>query len=218
MKNVLVFAPHPDDEVLGCGGTIACLKKKKYLIFLCLVTRAYEPDWTSKFIKKRDEEIAAANKTMGIDKTFLLNLPAVKLDTLAQKDLNDKFLAVARKVKPEIILLPHRGDLNIDHRLVAEAALVASRPSMIKTKIILSYETLSETEWGIDEIPFQPNFYCDISSVFEKKIQAMKCYGSEIRPAPHPRSLNALKALAEKRGYEICVKYAEAFRVVRITL
>ena len=149
MKNVLVFAPHPDDEVLGCGGTIAFLIKKKYRVNLCLVTESYKPDWTEAFIKNRVEEIRKANRALGIKKVFSLCLPAVKLDTVSQKELNDKLLAIVKKVKPEIILMPHCGDLNIDHRLVAEAALVASRPSKNKSRAVLAYETLSETEWGL---------------------------------------------------------------------
>ena len=218
MKNVLVFAPHPDDEVLGCGGTIAFLIKKKYRVNLCLVTESYKPDWTEAFIKNRVEEIRKANRALGIKKVFSLCLPAVKLDTVSQKELNDKLLAIVKKVKPEIILMPHCGDLNIDHRLVAEAALVASRPSKNKSRAVLAYETLSETEWGLRNIPFTPNVYCDISSTLNQKIRAMRCYASEIRKFPHPRSLAVIKALAEKRGSESGVKYSEAFMAIRMML
>lgn len=118
-------------------------------------------------------------------------------------------------MQPDIVYLPHRGDLNKDHRLVFEAALVALRPVGRKIKKILSYEVLSESEWGQSIEPFLPNIYVDISETFKKKITAMKAYKSELKQPPHPRSLEVIEVLAKKRGSEIKVGLAEAFMLIR---
>jgi len=214
-KTILIIAPHPDDEVLGCGGTIAKFTKNGVTAFLCIVTKAYSPDWTESFLKKRPEEVATANKILGIKKTFFLNFPTVKLDTIPQKELNHAIDDVIGQIKPETLYIPHPGDLNKDHRLVAEAALVACRPGKQNIRRILSYETLSETEWGQEIEPFTPNVYVDISDTIRFKLNAMKTYKSELKPFPHPRSLKTIKALAQKRGSESGVKLAEAFKLIR---
>lgn len=216
MSNILVIAPHPDDEVLGCGGTIASLAKKQgNKIYLCVVTEAYRPDWSEEFIKNRGQEIKKANQVLGIKKTYLLGLPTVKLDTVPQKELNEKLSAVIKKVKPSILFIPHGGDLNNDHRLIFAACLVAARPINNSIKSILAYETLSETEWGLPNVPFVPNVYSDVSATLNKKLEAMRCYGSELKKAPHPRSLEIISALAKKRGSEIGSSAAEAFMLIR---
>jgi len=215
IKTVLVIAPHPDDEVLGCGGTIANLTKNGAAVFLCIVTQAYSPDWSGSFLEKRPHEVAAANKILGIKKTFFLNLPTVKLDTIPQKELNHAIDNVIGQIKPEELYIPHPGDLNKDHRLVAEATLVACRPGKQNIRRILSYETLSETEWGQEIEPFIPNVYVNITDTFRFKLNAMKAYKSELKPFPHPRSLKTIKALAQKRGSESGVKLAEAFKLIR---
>jgi LmbE family N-acetylglucosaminyl deacetylase len=125
---ILVIAPHPDDEVLGCGGTIAKYAKKGENVYLCIVTKAYAPEWSEEFLKNRPKEIKKANKILGIKKTYFLGVPTVKLDTIPQKELNEAILRVLNKIKPEIVYLPHMGDLNKDHRLVFQAAMVALRP------------------------------------------------------------------------------------------
>jgi LmbE family N-acetylglucosaminyl deacetylase len=213
--NILIIAPHPDDEVLGCGGTIAKHSKRSDEVYLCSVTKAYVPDWSKEFIKNRPKEIEKANKILGIKRTYFLDYPTVKLDTIPQKELNESISKVVNEVNPDIVYIPHKGDLNKDHRLVFEASLVATRPGNHKIKRILSYETLSETEWGQPIEPFIPNVYVDISETFEKKIDAMKAYESELKQYPHPRSLEIVEALAKKRGSEVGVKFAEAFMLVR---
>lgn len=212
---VLVIAPHPDDEVLGCGGTIAKHTKEGDDVYLCIVTKAYTPDWSEEFLKNRPKKIEEANKILGIKKTYILDYPTVKLDTIPQKELNAAISKVVNEVNPDILYIPHKGDLNKDHRLVFEASLVAIRPANHKVKRILSYETLSETEWGLSLEPFAPNVYVDISETFETKIEAMKAYESELRQYPHPRSLEIIEALAKKRGSEAGLKLAEAFILIR---
>jgi len=212
---VLIIAPHPDDEVLGCGGTIAKHVKNGESVFLCIVTKAYLPDWSGEFIKNRPKEIEKAKKILGIKKTYYLNLPTAKIDTIPQKDLNEMISKVVDEVKPDIIYVPHKGDLNKDHRLIFEASLVAARPIKHKIKKILSYEVLSETEWGQIIENFNPNVYVNISSTFNKKIKAIKAYKSELKKSPHPRSIEIIESLAKKRGSEAGVKFAEAFILIR---
>lgn len=215
-KKILVIAPHPDDEVLGCGGTILKYGQQGNEVFLCIVTKAYTPDWSEEFIKNRSKEIKTANGILGIKQTFLLELPTVKLDTVPQKDLNESILKVINKVKPEIIYLPHGGDINKDHRLVFEAGLVAARPSN-KTSIkkIICYETLSETAEGRVLKEFIPAIYENINKQFKKKVAAMKIYKSEIKKFPHPRSLEMMEIQAKRRGAEAGFNLAEAFMLIR---
>lgn len=212
---ILVIAPHPDDEVLGCGGTIAKHTMCNEEVCLCVVTKGYAPDWSEEFLKNRPKEIKKANKILGIKKTYFLDFPTVKLDTISQKELNEAISRVIKEVKPDVLYIPHKGDLNKDHRLIFEASLVAARPINCSVKKILSYETLSGTEWGQTIEPFIPNVYVDISKTFETKIKAMKAYKSELKQYPHPRSLEVIEALAKKRGSEVGVKLAEAFVLIR---
>jgi len=213
---ILVLAPHPDDEVVGCGGTIAKYAKKRDEVYLCIVTKGYTPDWSEKVLKNRPKEVEKVNKILGIRKTYFLDFPTVKLDTISQKKLNDSIFEVVAQVKPEIVYMPHKGDLNKDHRLVFEATLVATRPvGEHKVRKMLSYETLSSTEWGNPIAVFIPNVYIDVSETIERKIEAMKVYESEMKPYPHPRSLEVVDALAKKRGSEVGVKCAEAFMLIK---
>jgi N-acetylglucosamine malate deacetylase 1 len=214
-KCILVFAPHPDDEVLGCGGTIGRFASKGDEVVLCIVTKAYTPDWSPEYIRKKAEEIQQSNKKLGIAKTIFLDYPTVKLDTIPQKELNDALSKVISEHKPDLVFIPHYGDLNRDHRIVHEASLVATRPFSSNIKKILAYETLSETEWGHSIAQFRPSVYIDITEFIGLKIEAMRLFETELKDAPHPRSAELISALAMKRGSEIGVKYAEAFMLIR---
>lgn len=217
---VLVIAPHPDDEVLGCGGTIKKYVKEGSEVYLCIVTKAYVPDWTEIFIENRKKEVELASKALGIKKVIFLDLPTVKLDTLPSKKINDLIFKTIEEIRPEILFIPFYGDINKDHKLVSEAAMVASRPkpgSFLRK--IFCYEVLSETEWAkpaqkIEDV-FIPNFYEDISEYFNDKLKAMECYKTELKEYPHPRSLEGIKVLAQKRGTECGINLAEAFMLIR---
>lgn len=212
---ILIVAPHPDDEVLGCGGTIGRLSHEGNIISLCIVTKPYPPEWSEEYIEKKGVEIEKSNKKLGILKTIFLSFPTVKLDTVPQKELNDSLSRVIADTTPDIVFIPHRGDLNKDHRIVHEAALVATRPLSSTVKKILAYETLSETEWGHSIAHFHPGVFIDITGFIELKLEAMLLFETEVKTAPHPRSIELIKALAMKRGSEIGVKYAEAFMLIR---
>lgn len=214
MQKILVIAPHPDDEVLGCGGTIKKYAQRGVEISLCVVTVAYTPEWSQGFIYDRPRQIRSAADVLGIKDIHMLGFPTVKLDTLPQKELNEKIAGVIRKVLPDTLYIPHRGDLNRDHQLVHEAALVAARPRAGQSiKQVLVYEALSETEWGF--APFIPTVYEEVTETLESKFEAMRMYASEVREFPHPRSQEAIEALAKKRGSEAGLTRAEAFMLVR---
>jgi LmbE family N-acetylglucosaminyl deacetylase len=215
---ILVIAPHPDDEVLGCGGTIAKYKKSGDEVYLCIATRAYRPDWSEEFLRNRPKEIEKSNKILGITKTYFLDYPTAKLDTIPQKELNDSISEIVKKIKPEIVYAPYEGDLSKEHRLIFEAVIVATRPKLgSSVKKLLIYETLSETEWGraFTKKMFIPNVYVDISDTLKEKLEAMKAYKSELKKYPHPRSLEMIEVLAKKRGSEVGLKFAEAFMLIR---
>ncbi|MEK7509947.1 MAG: PIG-L deacetylase family protein [Patescibacteria group bacterium] len=211
---VLVITPHPDDETLGCGGVIKKYTNRGDKVYLCVGTVAYTPDWSEEFLKERQKELEHVREVLGIEKIFSLNFPSVKVNTIPTKELNDALEAVVREVQPEVVYLPHGGDLNRDHRLFFEAGLVATRPlpgSIVKK--VFSYESLHATDWGIK--PFVPNVYVDIKDTIASKIEAMKSYQSELKEAPHPRSLKAIEVRAQKRGFEAGLEYAEAFVLIR---
>ncbi|MDO8530237.1 MAG: PIG-L deacetylase family protein [bacterium] len=218
---ILVIAPHPDDEVLGCAGTIKKHTKAGDTVSLCIVTKPYTPDWTQEYIENKQKEIKNSCAVLGIKEVHFLDFPTVKLDTVGQKNLNDAIADCVKRVNPQILFIPFWQDINNDHRLVSEAGLVAARPRPgISIKKVLAYEALSETEWGINQAEkledvFLPNYYEDIGQFIESKKEAMSCYASELKEYPHPRSLEGIEILAKKRGMEAGLLYAEAFKLVR---
>jgi len=214
--NVLIIAPHPDDEVLGCGGTIAKYVARGDTVSVCYITKAYTPDWTEQYLKLKEEEIKRSNKILGIKKRFNLNYPTVKLDTIPQKEINEALISIIEEVRPNCALIPNRYDLNIDHRIVHDAALIGLRPIYHRCSCILSYETLSETEWGISPFTVQSHYYVNITATIDKKIKAMEAFKTELKKSPHPRSIEGIRNLAFKRGSEILVTAAEAFLPIRI--
>lgn len=213
-KKILVIAPHPDDEVLGCGGTLRKYSDLGAEIALCLVTESREPEYSKSYVLQKQEEIKKSSAILGVSAVVDLQFPTAKLDTIPQKDIIDKLAAVIATHTPDTLYIPHCGDAHKDHRLVHEAALVASRlfPGQ-SIRRVYAYETLSETEWGL--IPFWPNFYEDISLTLDRKKEALGAYQTELREFPHPRSVTALEALAKKRGSEVGLEAAEAFMLVR---
>lgn len=221
-KVVLCVAAHPDDEVLGCGGTMAKLAENNRIYILILgegITSRDIPDTEKneglKELKKQSEQ---ANKILGVKEVFFESFPDNKFDTIPLLDIIKSIEKKIQEIKPEVIFTHHHGDLNIDHQLTHRAVLTAVRPvGDYMVKKILSFEVLSSTEWNSQNQNnfFTPNTYIDISETLNKKLEAMKAYKSEIRDYPHPRSLEAIEILAKKRGLEVGLKYAEAFSLVR---
>jgi LmbE family N-acetylglucosaminyl deacetylase len=216
--NVLVIAPHPDDEVIGCGGTLAKLISRGHTAFVCIVTRPTADMYAAKVIERKKKEVRDMKKILGIKKVFFLNFPTQKLDTVPNANLHRAIYDCVNEVKPEIAFIPHKGDISKDHQIVFEAALFTLRPKPKSvTQKVLSYECLSSSEWGEKnrKMAFLPNVYEDISDFLDKKLEAMKVYKTEIQRFPHPRSTKGLRVSAEKRGMEVGVRAAEAFMLIR---
>lgn len=212
---VLVFAPHNDDEVLGVGGTIAKLSAQGHDIFVCEVTSWLENPNATNELKRQAVD---AHKILGVKDTFFLDLPVVHLRETPTHIKNQKFSEVVKEIKPSVAFIPHIGDMHVDHAETAMAAMVALRPlESPQLKQIYTYETLSETEWNLPNTVngFIPNVWCDITSTFEKKIEAMGCFAGQLRDFPHPRSIEAIEALAHLRGSTIGVSNAESFMLAR---
>ncbi|MCJ7840669.1 PIG-L family deacetylase [Lederbergia sp. NSJ-179] len=211
---VLVFAPHNDDEVLGVGGTIAKHVANGDEVFVCEVTVGKNKERANKI----KQEALAAHKILGVTKTLFLDFPVVGLADLPKVELNKAIHIIVQQIKPEVAYIPHKGDMHIDHKIVAESAMVALRPvECPDLKAIYAYETLSETEWNIPSIDniFVPNVYNDITDTIDKKIEAMKCYKSQLYVFPHPRSLEAIESLSKLRGSTVCINNVESFMLIR---
>lgn len=214
---IIIFAPHNDDEVLGVGGTIAKYVESGHEVYVCEVTSGKD----KKRLENIQNEALLAHKILGVTETVFLNLPVVGLSDIPTKELNKAFFDVVEKVKPHIAYIPHKGDMHNDHTMVAESAMVALRPvNNPQLHAIYAYETLSETEWNIPSVDnaFIPNVWSDITHTIDKKIEAMKCYQSQLFDFPHPRSLEAIESLSKLRGSTICVNNAESFMLIRSIL
>lgn len=222
--NVLVFAPHPDDEILGCGGTMARHVAAGDEVTVCIVTSGGPPVYDNSVAVKNGwphtlyPEIKKSHALLGVKETIFLQLPCVLLEQEPRHIVNGKILDVVRQVKPEVVYIPHFGDMQKDHAIVAEAVMVAVRPKYPhKVRAVYAYEALSETEWNIPHAAnaFIPNTFVNIDEYLDKKLAAMECYQSQLGPFPDPRSLDAVRALAMLRGSTMNAKAAEAFMLVR---
>lgn len=211
---VVVVAPHNDDEILGVGGTMAKLSKQGHEVVVCEVTSGSLRD---RHVQQIKEEAVKSHRVVNA-KTCFMDLPVVGLREMGTKEINQAFQEAMLGLAPDIVFLPHKGDMHIDHRMAAEAAMVALRPvTFPKLKAIYAYETLSETGWNTPtaENEFIPAMFVDITDEMDVKLEAMGCYKTQLREYPHPRSLEGIRALAAYRGSMVCKKYAEAFMVVR---
>jgi LmbE family N-acetylglucosaminyl deacetylase len=218
MANVLVVAPHPDDEVLGCGGTIARHAAAGDCVRIIVVTRGIAALCSEKDVTRVREEQCASSHILGAEGIEYLDFPAAALDTIPAYTIADAIKRAIDRSQPEVIYAPHWGDVHTDHKITYLATLVASRPcNQHKVHRLLCYETPSETEWGTPSATdaFLPSVFTDISTQLEKKVKAFECFHSQLREAPHPRSIANIRALAQVRGAVVCVPAAEAFVLVR---
>lgn len=208
---VLVFAPHNDDEILGVGGTMFKYSKSGADVYVCEVT-------TGPHGKINQQEAKEAHKLIGVKESIFLNLPVNELRTMKQTELNAPIFEVVNNIKPDLVYVPHIGDMHTDHAAVTNSVLVSVRPTCSPfVKKTMCYETLSETGWNIPNSvnAFIPNIFVDISKEISMKIEAMKCYENQLQDYPFPRSIEAIIALSEFRGSTICVNNAEAFSLIR---
>ena len=218
LGRTLVIAPHPDDEVLGAGGTMARLSALGQEVFVAVVTTGKPPIYSDKSVARVRAEADSAHDLLGVKETFWLDQPAAELPEVKNIVLNGAIGDVVQRISPQTILVPFPGDIHVDHQLVFQSTLVASRPHQATyPRTILAYETLSETNWNAPYItpPFVPNIYLDISDYLERKILAMGKFASQLRISPHERSVESLRALAVMRGATVHREAAEAFVLVR---
>ncbi|WP_112811002.1 PIG-L deacetylase family protein [Ensifer sp.] len=214
----LVIAPHPDDEVLGAGGTIARLTAEGERVFVAIVTEGRPPAYSTESIATVRAEANQAHALLGVEETFWLGFEAAGLDLAGHSAVNGALSDLVRVLSPETVLLPFPGDIHKDHQLAFLSALVASRPHQESfPHRILAYETLSETNWNAPYLTpsFTPNVFVDISRHLDRKLEAMACFASQIRLPPHERSTRTLSALAQLRGATVMSDAAEAFVLVR---
>jgi LmbE family N-acetylglucosaminyl deacetylase len=217
-KNVLILAPHPDDEVLGCGATIKKLSDEGNLVFVLVASRGSQRLYDQTKVEAVRKEALAAHALLGVKQTFFLDFPAPELDTIPLADISREIAKVLTENKINVLYLPHRGDIHNDHRVVFNAGLVAARPvGDYSVKEIYAYETLSETEWAAPfaDDAFIPTCFVDVENSLQAKLEAMKCFKSQLRNFPNPRSLETIEALAKFRGATVGFKAAEAFMVIR---
>ena len=218
MTRVFVLAPHPDDEVLGVGGTIARHTRDGDEVCGGILTRGNPAIFSNDFIQQGRAEAGDAHRLLGVKKTlFCDEIPAPGTDTVPLHKIAGIISKWLVSWQAETLYVPHWGDIHTDHRLAYQAALVAARPGYNSVNRILSYETLSETEWSSysPEQAFLPTVYVDISDFLDLKKEAMSCFRSQLKDFPHPRSLDGIDALARIRGSTVMVGAAEAFVLVR---
>lgn len=216
--NVLVIAAHPDDEVIGAGGTIARHVANGDSVHWCIVTQTYSPPWSEDDLITIRKQVDEVQHVLGIQQVFFCGFPTVKLNTVPQVDLCSSLERVVEQVQPCVIYTTPRDDINQDHRIVYEATLVAARPlpgSCVRR--LLSYEVCTTTRFGLPagSTGFFPNVYVDIEEYLDRKLEAMRCYKTELREHPHPRSLKGLRLFANERGLSVGMKAAECFQLLR---
>ena len=223
-KKILIVAAHPDDEILGCGGTAARCVKEGYEVYSVILGEGITSRDAIRQKDIREKEIAQlkiqaheANRVIGVKELFTFDFPDNRFDIIPMLNIVKVIEEVKNKIKPDILFTHYEKDLNIDHRLTFQAAVTASRPLAGETvKEIYSFEILSSTEWNYP-LSFSPDCFFDISETIDIKTAAMEKYKSELREFPHPRSLKGIRLNAENWGMKTGLAYAEAFKTVRIT-
>lgn len=211
---VLAIAAHPDDEVLGCGGTLLRHKQDGDDSFVILLGEG--PTSRGSGENQAAEEAKKAQSILGTQLAAHLSFPDQRFDTLALLDVAKELEKHIDQIKPDIVYTHHYSDINQDHRVTSEAVMIACRavPGQF-VKRVYFWENLSSTEWSPKANPFKAQHYVDIHAQLPKKIEAMKAYSSELREFPHPRSIKGIESLAQLRGCEAGFEAAEAFELFR---
>ncbi|MFC2145941.1 PIG-L deacetylase family protein [Acidobacteriota bacterium] len=224
-NKILIAAAHPDDEMLGCGGTAARWVKEGNEVYTLILSEGITSRDDNRQREKREAEITQlkkqihqANAVIGVKEVFTYDFPDNRFDTVPLLDIVKVIETIKNKIKPGIVFTHYEQDLNIDHRVTYQAVLTAMRPTAEETvKEIYSFEVLSSTEWNFP-LNFSPDVFFDISETIDVKLAAMEKYQSELREYPHPRSLKGIRLNAEQWGMKTGLKYAEAFKLVRLVM
>ena len=218
-RRVLVIAPHPDDETLGAGGTIAKWAAAGQEITVLVVSGHLPPLYPQEAFDTTVDEAQKAFAILGVAKSTFLKIPATHIGNVPVHEFNGAIDAAVQACEPHVVLCPF-PDRHIDHRLIFDAVQVATRPVGVRRsiEILAAYETLSETHWNAPHIEpnFTPNWVVDISDHIDQKLAALSCYASQIPPFPGARSREACRALAQFRGTQAGFGYGEGFHVIRM--
>jgi LmbE family N-acetylglucosaminyl deacetylase len=224
-KKVLVVAAHPDDEVLGCGGAIARHSQQGDAVNILILSEGATSRGHSRDPQQWQTELSSlaqashqASQLLGTSSPQLQQFPDNRMDSCDLLDVVKVIEAAIQQHQPAVVYTHHTGDVNVDHRRIHEAVVTACRPQPAHcVKTLLFFETPSSTEWQPpgSAPAFIPNWFVDISDTLPLKLKALACYDSELRPWPHPRSLESVKNLAHWRGSSVGVEAAEAFVVGR---
>lgn len=223
-KTILVVAAHPDDELLGCGATIARLSASAEVHIAILgegITSrtGLSEEERGRALQTLHEQSQAAGKLLGAKSVTVQDLPDNRFDTVPLLDIAQSVERFIDELRPEVIFTHHPGDLNIDHVLTFRAVLTATRPMRGgPVRELHSFEIASSTEWAFQQIQpaFRPSIFYDVADTIDRKIEAMRIYEGELREFPHPRSAEALRVQARRWGSVTGLEYAEAFEAVRI--
>lgn len=219
MRKVMVIAPHPDDESLGCGGTLLRHRCENDEISWLIVTEMKEAlGFSDEQIHRRIKQIDEVSKIYGFNNVYRLSFPTTRLDTIPVAELVKAVSDIFVMAQPQTIYLPYRGDVHTDHRIVFDAVISCTKWFRYPyIKRILAYETLSETNFALnpDYVGFRPNVYVDITEFLNEKLNAMRLYSSELGVFPFPRSEIAITSLAKLRGTAAGCEAAEAFMLIK---
>ena len=218
-KKILVVAAHPDDEVLGAGGTIAKLKQQECEIHALIVTDGCSTQYVGneEILEAKYVEAGAAAAVLKIDRIFQWQFPDMRLDSVDHVEINQKLEELFSAEKYQTVISQEYGDINMDHRMVYQSVSVAVRPHPFQhVKNFLTYYVNSSSEWGVvlNSNGFKPNMFVDIEDTINLKLDSMAEYKSELRDYPHPRSLEAIRISAQYFGNMAGYKFAEPFRLV----
>ena len=215
-KKVLVIAAHPDDELLGVGGTLA-LHAAAGDHVTCVVAAAGALKHDSDGQKGVHAQAQRAADVLGVHQLKLLDFPDQGLDRFSLVEIISPLEAIVETVRPDVVYLQYGYDINRDHQILFQAALVATRPMERFIQAVFAFDTVSSTEWAYPR-SFVPDTWVDISATLERKIEAMACYETELRDWPHPRSLHSLRVKAESAGSQVVSEAAECFMTIRRVL
>lgn len=214
-RNILVVAAHPDDEILGCGATMAKHADQGDKVGVLFIADGVGSRQKQN-LPERKKSAENAIKIVGATILDFLDLPDGQLDSMPILNIIQKIEEFVQSFQPEIIYTHHYGDLNIDHAITHRAVMTACRP-LPKQKVtsIFSFEVVSSTEWAAETDQFNPNYFVNVEKFWDKKIKALNEYAVEMREFPHARSMKNLDALSVFRGASAGIARAEAFRLVR---
>jgi LmbE family N-acetylglucosaminyl deacetylase len=210
---ILAIAAHPDDEVLGCGGVLARHARDGEPVTIVIACEGESLRYGPEGVGQSSHILRAAAE-LGCSSVRHLRFPDQALDTLRLTDLIAPLEKIVRELRPRVVYCQHGGDVNRDHHILFQAALVATRPTETWIEEVYAFDTASSTEWAYPRT-FIPDTWVDISATLDAKLAAMACYESELRPYPHPRSLKALEYRARAFGNQVCMEAAEVFMTVR---